>query len=68
MKQYRKKILLFQNSIMSTILLMVYHTKWPGHRNESNCQLFYFNYCYNEAFCLGALSRYKIKREETSDE
>jgi len=33
-----------------------------------NFQLFYFNYCYNKAVCLGALSRYKIKREETSDE
>ena len=35
--------------------------------NCSNFQLFYFNYCYNEASCLGALSRYQIKREETSD-
>ena len=34
----------------------------------SNFQLFYFNYCYNEASRLGALSRYQIKREETSDE
>jgi len=33
-----------------------------------NFQLFYFNYCYNKAVCLGALSRYKIKREETSEE
>ena len=35
--------------------------------NSSNFQLFYFNYCYNEASRLGALSRYQIKREETSD-
>ena len=34
---------------------------------SSNFQLFYFNYCYNEASCLGALSRYQIKREETSE-
>ena len=37
-------------------------------KDSSNFQLFYFNYCYNEASCLGALSRYQIKREETSDE